>query len=245
MLGYCYDNNLFESHVEELDESPREPGSYLIPGRCSLSPFLEKGQYQINKYRPDFDDWELVPDYSGVIFYSKTDKTTITYNIEETPDFINYTTIAPPNPAKYYQWNETLEDWEYIEALEITDKRAIGKLKAKELEQARADAGFDFEIAPGNSKKFDCDTKATIYVGNLTNLARIKPDFAIQAFSDYDNILHSLSNAQLKSLGAGLLAKKQADFTEKHNYYSAIDAEPTLSGLNAIIAEIQSKIDSL
>lgn len=111
-------------------ESPLQPGAYLIPEKCTEVPPPEFNVNEIPKWNSELNIWEIVKDYSKINFYSKTDGSLKKFNIEEEPTS-EYTTFSP-NDIVMEIWNEAKNCWEKKkELLEIFKKQQIEALLSK------------------------------------------------------------------------------------------------------------------
>ena len=115
-------------------ESPLEPGKYLIPEKCTEVIPPNFGINEIPKFNFELNIWENVKDYSKINFYSKTDGSLKKFNIEEEPTG-EYTTFSP-NDIVMEKWNEEKRCWELKpekkkELLEISKKQQIETLLSK------------------------------------------------------------------------------------------------------------------
>jgi hypothetical protein len=108
MIGYRYDSNGYLIGTTQIQESPLEPNTYLIPYNTTilLPPSINENEVQYW----NGDKWEIKPNYSGKIYYSKIDKSIKYYNIGESLDF-NYTEIVPLQNEQFQKWDEDSNCW--------------------------------------------------------------------------------------------------------------------------------------
>ena len=162
MIGYRYDSSGFIVGQTEIQESPLEPGVYLMPPNTTTTAPTTPGKNQIPKFNTGSGTWSLAPDYSGVPYYNKTDRTikyfvvgeafdtnyspsiplpyykktdkTIKYfAVEDGPDS-GYTSEVPPSPDyPYIAWNESSGAWVEDANLKREYKMQLNKAKAKSL----------------------------------------------------------------------------------------------------------------
>lgn len=108
------------------DESPLEPGVYLIPS-CATT--IEPPNYNPGTI-PFFkgDNWDVVEDRRGVWYRIPTGESYEVYNPLE--EQLNATRIAPPDLTRYLQPHEyvwTGDNWEVIPIPEPTPLEKLEK----------------------------------------------------------------------------------------------------------------------
>lgn len=86
----------------EADESPREPGNYLIPAFSTLTQPPATGDREIAVFDEVGDDWSVAPDFRSVPLYSTVDGHAIAVTeIGAQPD----DTTELPRPSIYHDWD--------------------------------------------------------------------------------------------------------------------------------------------
>jgi hypothetical protein len=103
--AYQYDPNTKEFiNIVFAQESPLEPGVWLIPPNTTEMEPPEVGQYQKQVFNKTTNQWEIKPDYRNAKVYS-----TASENIGQEikldlgQELINATLIQPPQLTKYYE----------------------------------------------------------------------------------------------------------------------------------------------
>ena len=102
---YQYDQNTKE-YVGKcfVQESPLEPGVWLIPSNTTEIEPPEVGQYQKQVFNAEINQWEIKPDYRNVKAYSTAPENIgQEINLELGQDLVNATLIQPPQLTKYYE----------------------------------------------------------------------------------------------------------------------------------------------
>jgi hypothetical protein len=121
------------------DESPLEPGEYLIPAKATTK---KPPEPQIDKVHIFVDDdWQTIDDLRGD-YYSIEMESIGIYLKNEDPSkqLENVTKIVPPpkKPSEGLEWNAESEEWAIIPEpiLSTAEKLAIVGLSLDELKDA-------------------------------------------------------------------------------------------------------------
>jgi hypothetical protein len=133
MKAYIVDNNGYHIGERQCQPSPLEPGKFLIPGGCIEIPPIETGENEIAKW--DGKKWVKAPDFSGNVYYSKTDRSEKRFQLGEEFDE-NYTEIKP-----LHEQFQKFENGKWIvdnDAKELHEK----KVRIAELKQLLAESDF-------------------------------------------------------------------------------------------------------
>lgn len=77
--------------------------------------------------------WEILPNYSNIVFYSKTNKVAKYFQKGENPDFQNYTIESPLAKEIFQKWNENTKKWEVDLVLKEENELKIRQAKIKQL----------------------------------------------------------------------------------------------------------------
>lgn len=140
MNAYNYDPQTKEYlGLIPCQESPREPGIYLIPAYSTLTPLIEEIS---GKARCFIDNqWIYKDDNRGKFIYNIENScntiqiTTLDYIIPE-----NFTLIEPPDLTKWYKFNSDTETWlEYTPPPSLQD---YDLTMEKHLESERVARGY-------------------------------------------------------------------------------------------------------
>jgi len=102
---YQYDQNTKE-YVGKcfVQESPLEPGVWLIPPNTTEVDLPKVSEYEKQVFNTETNQWEIKPDYRNATVYS-----TASENIGQEikldlgQDLVNATLIEPPKLTKYYE----------------------------------------------------------------------------------------------------------------------------------------------
>jgi hypothetical protein len=110
----------------EADESPLEPGVYLIPGYATeIAPPEDVAKDRIAIFDPESNEWFVTKDYRGT-YYSKYEpwsEKIDNHDPQFRPDMKDYA-LGPIPETKYMQdvfFNEDTQAWEIVDTL--TDDR--------------------------------------------------------------------------------------------------------------------------
>jgi len=124
MLIYNYNVNSGELlSYEEADQSPLEEGIFLLPSNATfIKPEGSLGEFQAFCFNSALNVWFIVPDYRGVILYSKNDKSRVYAALGESLDEINATAVQPTN--EYDVWDNVAGSWIYSKDLEVLSKKS-------------------------------------------------------------------------------------------------------------------------
>ena len=119
--------------VSIADESPLEPGVYLIPAYATdiEPPTCESNQIQVF----DGTSWDIIEDQRGIYYSTQTQEIIENYDPLETPE--NATKEEPPevSEGKVLNWNDgwVLEDIPSTPVLTSAEKLASAGLTVSEL----------------------------------------------------------------------------------------------------------------
>lgn len=108
MIGYRYDNNGYLIGQVEVQESPLEPGVFLMPPNTSITAPPSPPANTIPKWYGE--GWVLVSNYSGIPYYKKSDKSVKYFEIGENFDS-NYTEVPPLENELFQKWDEPSVSW--------------------------------------------------------------------------------------------------------------------------------------
>ena len=102
---YQYDPNTKEYINTVLaQESPLEPGVWLIPPNTTEIELPEVGQYQKQVFNVETNQWEIKPDYRNVKVYSTASENIgQEIKLELGQDLVNATLTPPPQLTQYYE----------------------------------------------------------------------------------------------------------------------------------------------
>ncbi len=100
---YNYDGNGVFTVEEIADESPLEPGIYLLPANATFTKPPDPQQYKTYVWDTEKEEWEIKDDYRQAILYDKRNgeiDTSVELQLGETPDFNRYslTEVTELNP---------------------------------------------------------------------------------------------------------------------------------------------------
>ena len=133
MIGYRYDSDGYLIGETRVDENPFSPGEYFVPPNTTTTEPPSPGANQIPKYSISLGTWSLAPNFSGVPYYKKSDKSVKFFEVGEAFDE-DYTSVAPPSPDySYIVWNEMSGAWVEDANLKKDFKIQQNKNKAKSL----------------------------------------------------------------------------------------------------------------
>lgn len=124
MKAYQTDTNGFFIGEVTCQPSPLEPGQFLIPAGAFTD---EPPQFVENQIPKRIDgSWEIIPNYSGKVYYNKITKVPKIFEIGEEFDN-NYTDLEPKDKfVKFENDNWVVDD----EAIELDNKnKRIAELK--------------------------------------------------------------------------------------------------------------------
>lgn len=107
MKAYNIDNNGYLINEVDCQMSPREPGKYLIPKNAITEPLPFKPQE--NETFKWEDKWVLKPDFSGVPYFNKSNKSIRYFEIGEEFDN-NYTNLPPISDESVFRDGVWVED---------------------------------------------------------------------------------------------------------------------------------------
>ena len=107
MIGYRYDSNGYLTGEIQLQESPLEPGIFLMPPNTTTTAPPQTSSNQIAKFSDE--SWSVHPNYSDVTYYKKSDKSQKLFELGE--DFDTSYTNKIPKGEVYYVWSEESDDW--------------------------------------------------------------------------------------------------------------------------------------
>ena len=129
---YNYNQVTFEYTSDSVaDESPLEPGIYLIP---AFSTSIEPPGMSSNEVAI-FDDikqsWSVISDYRQVDLWSKTTAQKIMAVLGETPADINATVVEPA--VEYPKWDVMTETWTIDEKAQLSAKEAAVTYEIQQL----------------------------------------------------------------------------------------------------------------
>jgi hypothetical protein len=107
---YRYDRNTKEYIGKCLvQESPLEPGVWLMPQNTTKIELPIVNKYQKQIFNTETNQWEIKPDYRKAIVYSTTPENLgQQIKLDLGQDLVNSTLIEPPKLTKYYEelrWN--------------------------------------------------------------------------------------------------------------------------------------------
>ncbi len=132
MKIYNYDSTTFEYNGTSIaDESPLEPGVFLIPTNASeiqppVSSENEAVIFDINK-----NQWSIVSDYRNVDLWSKNSAEKVSSYLGESPEDINATQIEPT--VDYPTWDVKSSAWVTDEAAKLSAQTAEATSKVQQL----------------------------------------------------------------------------------------------------------------
>jgi hypothetical protein len=102
MKAYQTDSQNFYIGEVNCQESPLEPGVFLMPGGCIDVAPPSVSENEIAYWNGS--SWEIKPDFSGVIYYSKTDRSEKTFEKGEDLNS-DYTTEKPLENEQFQKFD--------------------------------------------------------------------------------------------------------------------------------------------
>jgi len=112
------------------DESPLEPGIYLIPALSTLTSPPETAENEAAIFDRNSNSWSVVADYRIVSLWDKTTATQVAAALGKNPDELNATQIEPT--IEYPKWNEASTSWVTDEDAQLS---AITSAASAEIEK--------------------------------------------------------------------------------------------------------------
>ena len=209
MIVYSYDEKGFYSGTMTAQESPREPGVYLIPANCTDKKPPETGDRQCVVF--ENNGWAIKPDYRGVTYWLPDGSEHIIKEID----------VVPPGNALYEKpvIPPTLEEAKASKLAELNAAFASAS------ETAHCLSSFGFEI--------NADSTAARNISNLIVVLE-ETDRNTAQFCAFDNTFHEVTLTQLKVMRLEIIDNAEAIYQRKWMLRKAINAAATLEELDAI-----------
>ncbi len=144
MTAYQTDVFGYYIGVVECQKDPLVADRYAIPAGATTIKPPEQELHKIARF--DGNVWFLEPNYSGITYYSKQDKSEKTYDKGELPDFTLYTDIRPTSDLPYVVFDNTKNAWVEDPALKSEFQKMQCKKQAEYLI-----AQVDYVVLPDRS----------------------------------------------------------------------------------------------
>ena len=129
---YNYDEKTLEYTSSGIaDESPLEPGIYLIPAFATDIQPPDKTENETVIFNIDQNNWVSVSDYRSIKLWSKDTAKQVVAKFGETPNDINATQIEPN--VDYPAWDSASETWVTDEAAKLSAQTAEATSKVNQL----------------------------------------------------------------------------------------------------------------
>jgi hypothetical protein len=128
MKAYQTDSQNFYIGEVNCQESPLEPGVFLMPGGCIDVAPPSFSENEIAYWNGS--SWEIKPDFSGVIYYSKTDKSEKTFEKGEDLNS-DYTTEKPLENEQFQKFDGVAWVIDEEAKLQFEKTTQLNKLKGE------------------------------------------------------------------------------------------------------------------
>lgn len=175
MKAYQTDINGFLISETDCQISPLEPNVYLIPGGAkNIKPPLYITNSQIPKWNEKSENWIIVPNFSGRIFYHKITRLEKYFEIEEPFDF-DYTDIKPIDGIEFQKFESDSWVEDSVTKLFIMKYRILSNMKSiflSKIENYRGIVEVD-GIQWDSGQKYLTNIKTVISVINNKQLIKI------------------------------------------------------------------------
>ena len=201
----------------DADESPLEPGNYLIPAFATIKVAPTTAEREVAVFDTAADDWVVFPDYRSVLLYSTVDGSdVIVTDIGELPA----DSTELPRPSPYHDWDGA--SW----SLNIIRAQAAVWEKVKSERDRRSEAGC--QVA-GNW--FHNDLKSRTQWERMANRATTLED-ADPYLVDGEQVAWKTMSSAFVPLTAGLIrqvvdaveAQEVAIFKAAETHRAAMEA---------------------
>lgn len=192
-------NGLYVGTVE-AEESPLDPGVFLIPGGCvEVPPPVEIPEFKVARW--DRKQWQLVDYFDGLIVYHTVTQSPRTLiGIDPIP---NGYTLMKPEPGQVWKRGRWVDDLDMM----------LAKLHQQKLDMIKSscarhiESGFDSD-ALGDRYRYD---SALVDQVNLAGLIQSKFDALCACYgTDNEKVYREHTAAQLQNVGRHLVKHKQA-----------------------------------
>ena len=186
---------------------PLQPNSFLIPSNATTNepPTLSTGGNEVQVWDETATggpSWKLVPDYRGQIFYDKSTKEIVTYEIGDSPDN-NVTSTQPPSTdTSFYSWSEGSSNW-VIEDIQVYKDSIIEKLKKTANDKILTEYPYHKQININEQQGYVAQDKTDMwdYINNLRSACNDKEaeinSTGVTTKEDVDSIDISLNDTGL------------------------------------------------
>ena len=130
IYNYSGDTNEYKN-MGQADESPLEPGVFLVPALATSIKPPEFGFNEIPVFNELNNAWEIKPDYRNATLFSKeTGEKIANINIGDTPDYLNATDKEPPSTLyKFDNGKWVVDDKKYSIALNEAKENALNRIE--------------------------------------------------------------------------------------------------------------------
>ena len=108
IYNYSASTGEFISH-DVADESPLEPGVYLIPALATTIKPPETTENEAAVFDKENQSWNVVLDYRGTSLWDKLSASKVTVLLGQTPDELNATPVVPT--IDYPTWDDGSSAW--------------------------------------------------------------------------------------------------------------------------------------
>lgn len=194
MKAYQTDNLGFLIGEVKAQESPLEPGKFLIPGGAYPEEPPQYGENEIPKRVGNA--WQIVPNFSGKLYFHKTTRTAKIFELGEEFDS-NYTDAVPLENERY----QKLEDGQWVvdEAEKLIQTKEQLKSKLKSFFESKVQSYRSVITVDGI--QWDSGQK---YISNIDTLISVHSrhpyQIEIPDWRDANNNFHSVSLEQLTNI---------------------------------------------
>lgn len=193
MEAYQTDNNGYLVAKVKCQPSPLEKGKFLVPGGAITDAPPEFGENQIP--RRVGNRWEIVPNYSGRIFYHKLTRVRKIFELGEEFDS-DYTDVNPIENERFQKFENG--GWTIDLELKLNSLRDEALLAVKNYfnylsENYRSTVTINEVI-------WDSGKKYLTNIDTLLSIFALDPSISIPQWRSHDNNFHSLTIEQLTEL---------------------------------------------
>lgn len=172
MYAYQLDNQNFFLNEVTCTKDPKDENRYAIPMGAVKEKPPEIKKNEIQYWNENLNIWEIKPDFSQKVYYSKIDKSKKIFLKGESFNE-NYTDLAPPTEI-YIIWKNN--SWEIDETLKSEFLKSNCKNQAKNL-IAQSDWSVLSDVNISNKSEFE--TYRAILRNYILNPVE-NPDFPVE-----------------------------------------------------------------
>ena len=188
-------------------ESPREPGVYLIPPNTTAKIPPVIGEHECAVF--ENDSWTIKPDYRGVTYWLPDGSEHLITEINEVPpdDALFEKPVIPP----------TFDEARAAKLVELN----TAFTSASETAHCMSSAGFEIDANETANR-------------NIEGLVLVLKPEESTLFRAYDNGFHEVTKEQLETMRKEIVINSQRLYQTKWQIEAAIEAAQTVEELNTI-----------